>query len=79
VIVDAVDLKGRRYMLAQSDYFPEECVECGQTIGIGDEFFMRNNLDDGANKSPLAAALEALTYDAVCRACGESQLGHDAN
>ncbi len=66
-------------MSAQLHHFTEDCVECGKVIAIGDEFFMRNDPHDGTNPNQLAAALEALTYDAVCRSCGERQLRQDAN
>lgn len=77
MIVDAVDATGRRYMRATSEVSAEACVECGATIEVGAAFYMRNDAADGSEPG-LMGALMAFTYDAVCYACGESQLRKDA-
>ena len=91
MIVDAVDLKGRRYL--EVPVFPAEsqflamtnqirasdpCVECGHSIRHGYErYFQRNDVGDGA-EGGLEGLLLAMTYDAVCGDCGDRILREDS-
>lgn len=80
--VDAVDACGRRYLEvpvfpdgalkdAFRDASPDDCIECGAPIRHAvDRYFQRNDATDGRGAG-LEADLLALTFDAVCGACGD--------
>ena len=91
MFTDAIDKQGRRYsevrplpeeskarlrLHGESD---QECIECGAAIRHGaDRYYQRNDASDGTQGDKLEALLLALTYDAVCAACGDRAIAEGA-